>query len=403
MYFRDFHVKRTVCLKLVLAREQSAKFRNLAERFSSACNAIVSYACENRCFSRVRLHHLVYYEMRAQFPDLGSQMTCNASKRVAAAYQTLQSNKGIAKNKPVKVLKFTPKSVHFDKRTYSIKHNVLSLFTLEGRERVSFVCGDIQSHLLAQGTPKEAELNCRNGTWFFNLVLDIPDVEPQSAGCVLGLDVGENNLAATSSGLVFGGGEMRHRRDEHLAHRRRLQSNGTRKSISKLRKVSGTEQRHVKRLNHEVSKAIVTEALRCGAREIRMEDLTHIRKNIKAGKRVRSRLHRWPFRQLQDFVAYKAQAVGISVVFVDPAYTSQTCSVCDCLGKRKKHFFECSCGARRHADVNAAANIAGFAMPIGNARAAVNQPNGDMLACSKLAHKRSNPLVQLKASPLRAG
>ena len=34
-----------------------------------------------------------------------------------------------------------------------------------------------------------------------------------------------------------------------------------------------------------------------------MEDLTNIRDNIKAGKRIRSRLHRWSFRQLQTFMA----------------------------------------------------------------------------------------------------
>ena len=57
----------------------------------------------------------------------------------------------------------------------------------------------------------------------------------------------------------------------------------------------------------------------------RLEDLTNIRANIKAGKRVRTRLHRWAFRQLRDFVAYKAEAAGLNVIFVEPAYTSQTC------------------------------------------------------------------------------
>lgn len=188
------------------------------------------------------------------------------------------------------------------------------------------------------------------------------------------MDVGENNLAATSSGKVFGGGKLRFDRDRYLAHRRRLQSNGSRAAKRKLRATSGRERRHVEHVNHEVSKAIVQEAHTLHMREIRLEDLTHIRDRIRTGKRVRARLHRWAFRQLQEFVAYKAEALGISVVYVNPAYTSQTCSVCGALGKREKHRFSCSCGNRRHADVNASANIAGFAGPIGSARAAVNQP-----------------------------
>ena len=354
---------------------QAEKLSNLAQFFSNACNAVVPFVVESRCWNRVGLHHLTYYSVREKFPTLGSQMVCNAIKRVADGYKVLSASKKIAKDKPVKTLLFKPKSVHFDKRTYSIKNGKISLFTLEGRERVLFVCGEHQARLLTIGNPKEAELIVRHGKWFFNLVLDIPDVVAQTDGGVLGVDVGENNMAATSSGQIFGGEKLRHNRDMYLVQRGRLQSNGSKAAMKKLCMVSGCERRHVTHVNHEVSKQIIQEALKQGATSIAMENLTHIRKNIKAGKRIRSRLHRWSFRQLQSFVAYKARACGISVVFVDPAYTSQTCCVCKCLGTRKKHMFFCSCGAKRHADVNAAANIAWLASSIGFARAAVNQPD----------------------------
>lgn len=91
--------------------------------------------------------------------------------------------------------------------------------------------------------------------------------------------------------------------------------------------------------------------------------------NIKAGKRVKTRLHRWAFRQLQDFVVYKAQHAGIETMFVNPAYTSKTCSVCGEIGSRNRHRFSCgNCGTLAHSDCNAAANIAKVAKPIGSAR-----------------------------------
>lgn len=139
--------------------------------------------------------------------------------------------------------------------------------------------------------------------------------------------------------------------------------------------------RGVKHVNHETSKAVVEEAKRLGAAKITMEDLTRIRERIKAGKRVRSRLHRWAFRQLQTFVEYKAQACGITVEYVNPAYTSQTCSECGALGVRSKHRFECQCGFRAHADLNAGRNLAriggGFLPP----RAVVNTPDVGCVAC----------------------
>jgi transposase len=111
-----------------------------------------------------------------------------------------------------------------------------------------------------------------------------------------------------------------------------------------------------------------------------MEDLTHIRSRIKAGKRVRARLHRWAFRQLQTFVEYKAKAAGIVVEYVDPAYTSQTCSGCGELGSRVKHRFVCKkCGLRAHADLNASRNLARIGESADSPRANVNTPDvGDM-------------------------
>ena len=268
-----------------------------------------------------------------------------------------------------------------------IKGDTLSLFTLDGRAKVPFACGKYQRNLLSSGVPKEARLIVRKGVWYFNLVLDLPDAAQASGSGVLGIDVGENNLAATSTGKVCGGGKLRHNRDKYLANRRRLQANGSRAAKRKLRTISGRESLHVKHVNHEISKAIVAEAINSGAGEIRMEDLTNIRANIKAGKRVRTRLHRWAFRQLQDFVSYKAEAAGMRVVYVNPAWTSQTCSVCGAIGKRTKHRFVCSCGNMAHSDCNASRNIAKFAEPIGSVR-------GCKVTSPKFAHRVRSDVVE---------
>lgn len=367
---------RTVSLKLLTSADQSAKLSRLADAYALACNSIASVAQEHRCWNRVALHHLSYYTVREQVPKLGSQMVCQAIHRVSGAYKTLKAKRGIEKDKPVPLLTFSTASVDFDKRTYSIKSNTVSLFTLTGRTKIQFVCGAHQRRLLEGGASKEAKLVARKGVWYLNLVVELPDASPPAdgEGGAFGVDVGESNLAATSTGKVWGGGRLRHERDAYLAHRRRLQANGSRAAKRKLRAISGREARHVKHVNHETSKAIVAEALRVGANEVRLEDLTHIRKNIKAGKRVRARLHRWAFRQLQTFVAYKAEAIGFEVTYINPAYTSSTCSVCGAKGKRERHSFSCLCGTRLHADVNASRNIAGFAEPIDLARAVVTQP-----------------------------
>ncbi|MCL1597533.1 IS200/IS605 family accessory protein TnpB-related protein, partial [Parasutterella secunda] len=101
---------------------------------------------------------------------------------------------------------------------------------------------------------------------------------------------------AVSSGKVWKAGELKHKRDKYLGLRARLQSNGSQSARQHLRKASGKERRHVTHVNHVVSKSIVEQAAKQKAKVIVLEDLTHIRDRVRAGKRVRSRLHRWSFR-----------------------------------------------------------------------------------------------------------
>ena len=117
----------------------------------------------------------------------------------------------------------------------------------------------------------------------------------------------------------------------------------------------------MRQINHELSKEMVREAMKQKAGVIVLEDLKNIRKRIRGGKRMRTRLHRWGFRQLQMFIQYKAEAQGLRVLYVSPAYSSQECSVCGCVGVRQKHLFTCLCGNQQHADGNASRNLCRFA------------------------------------------
>ena len=60
------------------------------------------------------------------------------------------------------------------------------------------------------------------------------------------------------------------------------------------------------------------------------------------------------------FIEYKAQEMGKDVVYVDPRYTSQKCSMCGYINNnnRKGSIFHClSCNYELNADLNAARNI----------------------------------------------
>jgi IS605 OrfB family transposase len=366
---------RTASIRLDPTPEQAAALAALRSAYVDACNRLVPFVREHRVWNRVALHQRAYTWLRKNSP-LGSQMCCNAIFSVCKAYKAQKALGRIRQEAPVPEIRFGRASVHFDQRTYRLRGETVSLTTLSGRIVVPLRLGKHQRRILESGAPKEAELVFRKGRWYFNLVVESGEVKPVASGPVMGVDVGELTLAVVSTGKVFGGEPLRDERDRYLALRRRLQSNGSRSAKQKLRQVSGKEARHVRHLNHETSKAIVEEAKRIGVAKIVLEDLTHLRSRIKAGKRVRARLHRWAFRQLQAFVEYKAKAAGIAVEYVEPAYTSQTCSTCGSLGTRRRHRFVCAhCGLRAHSDVNASRNLArmgGTAVP---PRAHVSPPD----------------------------
>jgi len=68
----------------------------------------------------------------------------------------------------------------------------------------------------------------------------------------------------------------------------------------------------------------------------------------------------WSYRQVLAKLGMLSETEGFEIHFVDPAYTSQTCSRCGVLDKksRKGEIYQCtSCGSVMDADYNAAINI----------------------------------------------
>src|SRR3990167_6895838 len=146
-------------------------------------------------------------------------MCCNAIAKTSQALKALKTPRAVLFKKGC--------SVHFDKRTYSLQGNVLSLFTLQKRMRVQLKISAFHKSFLDRGIVKEAELVRKGKQWFFHFVLDLPDVPVVQTGKAIGVDLGENVLAATSTGKLFGGGPVRAKRDQFLGHRKRLSSNGS--------------------------------------------------------------------------------------------------------------------------------------------------------------------------------
>ena len=133
-------MKSLVRLFLSPSPDQAERLVALQGTFAQACNALVPVVREHRCWNRVGLHHLAYRQLRDQFPELGSQMACNAiysvSRTARLLFQHPRSPFHIGRwgSRPLPQMRFQPTApVYFDRHTLSLKVRGLSLFTLDGR------------------------------------------------------------------------------------------------------------------------------------------------------------------------------------------------------------------------------------------------------------------------------
>ena len=145
--------------------------------------------------------------------------------------------------------------------------------------------------------------------------------------------------------------------------RRRLQrktntkgGHGRKRKFDCLDSLKEKESNFVKTYNHTMSRQIIDFCVKNNSGTIHMEALT---REVKKNAFLTAY---WSYYQLQQMIEYKAKEIGIKVKYVNPAYTSQTCSKCGHVDKDNRldqsHFKCTKCGHELNADYNASINIA---------------------------------------------
>ena len=136
------YMKSALCIPLNASPEQQARLQALQAAFAKVCNALAPTVQQTRIWNRVALHHLTYHSLRQRFPELGSQMVCNAiysvSRTSRLLFQNPQSEFNLSRlgDKPLPLLRFSDTCpVYFDRHTLSVKAGQLSMYTLDGRIR----------------------------------------------------------------------------------------------------------------------------------------------------------------------------------------------------------------------------------------------------------------------------
>ena len=368
-------VTRVVQVKLLPEPSEANALADTLALCNLQANRVSALARERDIHRNYDLRKVTYAD--ALDAGLGSQVAQLVIKKVADSYATLKANlkagnygkpgsKRRTKVETNPIVFRRDAAQAFDDRCLSWSHDqqTVSIWTTRGRlKNVRFVGSPDDLKLLREHRKGESDLFYRDGNWF---LIACVRIEPEPAQRVpdRGGWVGTWGLSPSCTlPMARTGPVARSRRAGRRTRRfaRPVEQKGTKSAKRRLKARRRKEARFVRDVNHQISKHIVETAKRTGT-GIALENLTGIRARVRHRKPRRSTLNSWSFRQLGDFIAYKAEQAGVPLMWVNPAYTSQTCSECGHRDKRNRtnqETFTCRrCGIILNADYNAAINIA---------------------------------------------
>jgi putative transposase len=245
------------------------------------------------------------------------------------------------------------------------------------------------------GFIRQVEFFKRGKIWFMSYCYNTLVEDEYTPKSFLGVDrnsVGNvATIADVKTGEVLKLGPCAASITKNFRNRRsNLQRKGAKNALTKLRR---NQLNRTKDINHKVSRAVVDYAKEHRS-AIALEDLGKISKKGKAKKYVQK--SQWSFFQLETFIKYKAALLGVPVVYINPAFTSQVCSRCGSINRPNGKHYKCSeCGHFDHRDANAAFNISAKACLLyeqaeGNQKP-IARPIGGTL------NQRTKKVVQLKS------
>lgn len=175
-----------------------------------------------------------------------------------------------------------------------------------------------------------------------NFIYEKEDAKKKTNEKKIGIDLGYHKLIADSDGKFYG---------KELID--------VYKKLANKKRGSKKYERLLKFKENEVNRLTKKFVEEHEGYDIVCEDLKNVKHKSSFYKSVNNKLQYWSYRQVIDKLESLSESEGFTLIKVDPAYTSQTCSNCGAVIKanREGEHYHCSCGLDIDADTNAAINI----------------------------------------------
>jgi IS605 OrfB family transposase len=191
----------------------------------------------------------------------------------------------------------------------------------------------------------------RNNDFYCKLTIVKELIEAKGSSSVVGCDVNYKRMVL-SNNKFYSLKKLAHRKIEHKKH------NQIKRNLNN----------YTKDFLHKLTTQISLDLSAQGVEVLVLENLKNLRKSASKklgtskGKMLNYIINSFPYSMFQRFLKYKCLDLGIKVEFINPAYTSKTCSSCGSKNtsrsNTKSDRFVCNdCKIQLSADLNGSRNI----------------------------------------------
>jgi IS605 OrfB family transposase len=354
-------MQRTIRLQLQPSSTQAQRLAETSRQFTAVFNAVCELGWREQLSNSVKLHHATYYPLKADYPDLVSDLHVQARVKATEAVKSALALKLAGRTASQPCSDACPPRYNLHTFRVDWESCTVRLSLVGGRQTLRFSVPDYAARYA--GCPVDtADLIARDGRWWLHVVVSVPAPKVTPTDQVVGIDLGLRRPAVTSTNRFLGKRAWKAIEGRLFKLKRALQKKGSRSAKQHLKRLRHRQRRFRRDCDHVLSKQIVRSVEPGGT--LVLENLKGIRKRtrMRRGTETQRRIHSWSIAQLKGLIGYKAEERGCTVVVVDPRHTSQACSRCGHIARnnrRSRDLFVCRvCGYTLHADLNGARNIA---------------------------------------------
>lgn len=368
-------------VKLYPNKNQTALIYQTMNEYINTVNSLVSTATNEQSiakFTTKDVNSNLPSALKNQCVRDAKSIVCKYNKACKAAERR---NAKLAKQgKDAKVVATLPvlkkPCCYINNQNFKVDGNNIDFpVMVNGKSKRLSICTkmtDRQKAIFAASNLGTMRIVVKNNSIVAQIVYDVDEAACLGNDNVMGVDLGIKCPAVSkcSDGSVkfYGNGRKNKYMRRHYKYlRKKLQSS---KKIKAVKRIDNKEQRIMRDIDHKISCEIVKTAVKHNVKVIKLEQLENIRSTTRTRRKNNPSLHTWSFYRLAKFIEYKAKLAGITVEYVNPAYTSQRCPACGDVHHAQDRNYTCKCGFHSHRDLVGAINVCNSTEFVGNRQTA---------------------------------